>query len=445
MNYDSVTGLPSRESFLQHVETLFSQENSNQYAILAFQTTSYERIRHLYGDSHGNFLLSCIVQKFIRKQPYMSATYRFQNDTFVVLLSLSNLKNMTDLKRTLKKSFLEFTAYIATIYTEIPINLRGGVSLFLDPTKNHLDVINCAVSALQVLAESNSSDHIMFYEDALQSLNSLEHRILPIWENIWEKNHFIVYLQPILDSTTEHALGAEALVRIMDSNGHILKPNYFLPVLEKKLLSYELDLMVVENITRLIYDWICQDLVPVPICINLSSSTLCNNRFYSILLEIFEKYPDAASYLTFEIKSEAFTQFGNEIYDYLKRIRTLGCSISLDGIDSTYFYLNTWELPAVDIVKCDHEFLNVAMKTHQHMNHFHHFVEFCDDCNISVICSGIERQDEEKFVKTCKINYVQGYFYARPMPFDIFQKRYLEYNSTTTRNSLLSPLLKKEA
>lgn len=154
MNYDSVTGLPSRESFLQHVETLFSQENSNQYAILAFQTTSYERIRHLYGDSHGNFLLSCIVQKFIRKQPYMSAAYRFQNDTFIVLLSLSNLKHMTDLKRTLKKSFLDFTAYIASIYTEIPINLRGGVSLFLDPTKSLLDVINCAVSAKTCNAET---------------------------------------------------------------------------------------------------------------------------------------------------------------------------------------------------------------------------------------------------------------------------------------------------
>lgn len=445
MNYDSVTGLPSCESFLQHVETLFSYESSNQYAILAFQTTSYERIRHLYGDSHGNFLLSCIVQKFIRKQPYMSAAYRLQNDTFIVLLSLTDMNNVNHLKQTLQKSFLEFTAYVASIYTELPIYLRGGVSFFKDPTKRVSEIIEYAHSTLQILEESNSSEYIMFYEDALQNLNSLEQRILPIWDNIWENNRFLVYLQPILDCTTGNAIGAEALVRIVDSTGHILKPNYFLPVLEKRLLSYELDLMVIEHVSRLIYDWINQNLIPVPICINLASGTLCHSRFYSILHEIFDKYPDAASYLSFEIKSETFQQYADDIYTYLARIRTLGCHISLDGIDSTCFYLDNWNLPAVDFIKCDHEFLSIAMKSHQHMNHFRHFVKLCDDCSISVICSGIERQDEEIFIKNCKINYVQGYFYARPMPFDIFQKRYLEYNSFTTSFSLLSPILKKEA
>lgn len=438
MNYDSVTGLPSCESFLQHVEMLFSQEDSSQYAILAFQTTSYERIRHLYGDSHGNFLLSCIVQKFIRKQPYMTAAYRLKNDTFIVLLSLSDIKNMTNLKHTLQKSFLDFTAYVASIYTEMPIYLRGGISFFRNPAKKISEVIDCAISALQFLTESSSSHYITFYEEAVQNLNALEHRILPIWENVWENNHFIVYLQPILDCTTGTAIGAEALVRIMDSNGHILKPNYFLPVLEKKFLSYELDLMVIENIARLIYDWNCQDFLPIPIYINLASSSLCNTRFYSILHEIFDKYPDASSYITFELKAEAFTQFGNEIYDYLKRIRTLGCRIALDGIDNTYFYLNDWTLPAVDFIKCGHEFISAAMKTHQHMNHFRHFIKLCDDCNISVICNGIERQDEENFIKNCEIDYVQGYFYARPMPFDIFQKRYLEYDLITTKSAILS-------
>lgn len=445
MNYDSVTGLPSCESFLQHVETLFSHESSNQYAILAFQTTAYDRIRHLYGDSHGNFLLSCIVQKFIRKQPYMTTAYRLQNDTFIVLLSLSDFKNITLLKQNLQKSFLDFTAYIASIYTEMPLYLRGGVCFFKDPTKPLSEIISCAVSALHVSAESNSSNYLMFYEDAVQNLTSLEHRILPIWETLWENNHFIVYLQPILECTTGNTIGAEALVRIKDANGHMLKPNYFLPILEKKTLSYELDLMVIENISRVIYDWLCHDLIPVPICINLATSTLCHNRFYSILHEVFDKYPDAASYLTFEIKSEAFTRLGDDIYTYFSHIRSLGCQISLDGIDTTYLYLDSHKLPAVDFIKCDHEFLTAAMKTHQHMNQFRHFIKLCDDCNISVICSGIEQSSEESFLKNCKINYVQGYFYARPMPFEIFQKRFLEYNSITTRVSLFSPLLKKEA
>ena len=92
---------------------------------------------------------------------------------------------------------------------------------------------------------------IAFYQDSLLSKNNCENRILPLFEEIMINKHLILYLQPIFDLNHNQAIRAEALVRIMDNSGKLLKPNAFLPILEKYNLAYELDLLVMESILKL--------------------------------------------------------------------------------------------------------------------------------------------------------------------------------------------------
>ena len=57
--------------------------------------------------------------------------------------------------------------------------------------------------------------------------------------------------------------------------------------------------------------------------------------------------------------------------------------------------------------------------------------EIFAECDIPVLCEGIENEIEENFIHQCNISYVQGFYYGRPVPLDIFQKKYMVPQSVT--------------
>ena len=56
---------------------------------------------------------------------------------------------------------------------------------------------------------------------------------------------------------------------------------------------------------------------------------------------------------------------------------------------------------------------------------FEKMAEIFNTCNIPVLCEGIETSKEAHFVQECGISYMQGFYYGRPVPFDIFEKKYM--------------------
>lgn len=428
MYHDSVTGLPTLESFLDFANKIWKTSEQNRFAILSVNIESFHKINQHYGYSQGNVFLSLFAQRLIRNNQYILSACRVNTD-FFLLLNLSEI-HLSQAKDYIFDIFSNFHEYTSNLFYDILLSFQIGVCLLSGSIHSSEEAVHFAEYARKSLLHSSSSSEtitVAFYQDALLSEHSCEHRILPLFEDIMTFNHLILYLQPKFDLDTNSVIGAEALVRIMDYNGKLLMPDAFLPVLEKYNLAYELDLLVMESILKLIQHWTNTGITPLPVSMNLSERDFASSDFMNIFQELMEKYSDSLDYLEFEISENSISHNPDYMMQAICTLHQFGCKVGLDGFGKGILSINTLGIPPVDSVKFDSSVLNTSMRNNQNIHVLKRLAEMFEDCQIPVICKGIENELEEAFVKQCGIHYVQGYYYGRPVPLDLFEKKYMIY------------------
>lgn len=431
MYHDSVTGLPALESFLDFTEKMWAASDPNRFALLSVNIGSFHKLNQHYGYTQGDVLLSHFAQRMIRNSEHILSGCRQKADLFLLLLDMKEL-GLSHIEKYVQNIFWEFKEEISSLYPATPLCFTVGICLLSEGIHTLTDGVQYAAYARTSLEASleKSGISIAFYQDALLGKNNFEHRILPLFEDIMMNNHFILYLQPKFELDTNIVIGAEALIRIMDSNGKLLKPNIFLPVLERYNLAYELDLLVIESILKLVKHWIDSAIAPLPISVNLSENDFSNPEFMKIFKELMEKYPDLQEYLEFEISESSMYHNPDYMFEAINTIHQMGCRVNLDGFGKEVLSINTLGILPVDAVKFDKSVLTTSMRGRQNMHVIKRLAEMFEDCEIPVICEGIENEVEEAFIKECGIHFVQGYYYGRPVPIDLFEKKYMIYEFT---------------
>lgn len=427
MYHDNITGLPVYESFLDFAQKMRSASERNRFAILSLNMKSFHRINQIYGYQKGNDFLAMLTQKLIRKNTYMLSACRIQADSFVVLIDIHQI-SLENLQSHIESAFSNFTTLAQPLYPDVKIALHGGVYLLSDYTIGIHEAIEHADIAKHSIADASHGNQVAFYQDALLGKLNPANKIIPLFEDIMVTNHLIIYLQPKFDIDDLQPIGAEALVRIMDSNGKILKPNAFLSVLERYDFIHELDLMVIESILKIIDKWTATGIQPIPISINLSGRDFSSAEFAKIFSEMMEKYPSALKYIEFEISENTFFDNPEYMLQEMNKLHNLGYRITMDAFGKNSLALNNYGIPPVDTIKLNRNILNMGMKNTKNFLYIQKLIETFRDCNISVICEGVESKEEEEFARECGCRFVQGYYYDRPMPLDIFQKKYMEYS-----------------
>lgn len=429
MYHDSVTGLPTMESFLDFAEKMWKSSKPNRFAILSVNTGSFHKINQYYGYMQGDAFLSLFAQKLVRNNEYLLSACREKADLFLLLLDLDEI-TLSHANKYIHDTFSKFCEYVSYLYPDITLSFQIGICLLSSGEHSMADAISHAACARKTLDNSflgKSNIAIAFYQDALLSKNNCENRVLPLFEEIMTNKHFILYLQPIFDLDNNQVIRAEALVRIMDNSGKLLKPHTFLPILEKYNLAYELDLLVMESILKLITHWIAIGSKPLSVSINLSEGDFSTKEFLKIFQELIEKYPDSQKYLEFEISESSFIHNPDYMLQVIYTIHEHGCRISLDGFGRDVLSLKAIGIPPVDTVKFDKSVLTASMRNPQNIHILKKLAEMFEDCQIPVLCEGIENDMEEDIIRQCGIHLVQGYYYGHPVPLDLFEKKYMVY------------------
>lgn len=434
MNYDATMGLPTIESFLDFSDKMRTVSDSERFAFLAVSPDSY---LNLY--VHTNFQSHLFIKRFIREHhDYMLSACKWNNNTYVIFLDLSQIDaffNTPPVSRViniLTQNLEDFSQNINSAIFNAKISLYGGLCL-LD--NNSADSLQCIEKSIAAQKSSRSTatkgSTIALYHSSLgnilpQAQDSTH--ILPLFEDSLSNNHLIIYLQPQFEVTTMSVIGAEALVRIMDNTGRILKPSEFLPILNRYGISYKLDLIVMEKMLKLIEQWENENLKLIPISINLSTTDFICNEFFKILIELTEKYSHLKKFIGFEISCDSYIEAPEHITKNIQILQQLGYRIILDDFKNVGNITLPVNMPPVNMIKLNQSAFYYEPSVSEKCSNLKDSILLFEDCNISVMYKQLESADSVNFVKKYGIKYAQGYYYDRPLPLDIFEKKYMEYD-----------------
>lgn len=231
-----------------------------------------------------------------------------------------------------------------------------------------------------------------------------------------EEDRIEVFLQPIYSNEEKRFTSAEALVRLRKEDGEFLSPGIFIPIAEESGQILEIGERVFEKVCHFLKNTNAVSLGVHYIEVNLSVVQCEQKDLAKRLIEIAEKYEVDPKMINLEITETASISARMTLLENMKTLMQHGFTFSLDDFgkgESNLMYVV--EMP-VSIVKLDYD-LSKAFFTSSRARHVvRAVVGMAHGMDLKLVAEGIETKEEIDGMYAEKIDYIQGYYYSKPLP-----------------------------
>ena len=230
----------------------------------------------------------------------------------------------------------------------------------------------------------------------------------------------LVYLQPIFSTKKKKIVSAEALCRLLDSNGKIIPPAIFIPVAEKSGLINKLDEIVFDKVCKFIAENNMDELGLDYIETNLSVVQLADENLAKKYLDIINKYKIDHKYINLEITESAEADHTNSLKKNLTYFINNGISLSLDDYGTGYSNLSYVATMPVKIIKFDKVMTDEYFSGSKAKFVMDYSIRMFKAMDLKVVSEGVETKSQLDALSLLGVDFIQGYFFSKPIPMDEF-------------------------
>lgn len=252
-----------------------------------------------------------------------------------------------------------------------------------------------------------------------------------------EQGELQAYYQPKHDATTGRLKSAEALVRWIRRDGTVVLPGLFLPELEKTDAILEVDWFILEEVCAYLRKLLDDGVRPVPISVNFSRWHLFEGDVQEHMLRVLDKYGIDHGLIVVEITESAMIDEQELMVHMIGRLHEIGVQIAIDdfgsGLSSFSMVANT---PA-DEIKIDRSLLRGNCEDERTRIILESIFQFAHRLNLRTVAEGVETKEQLGFLRTCNCQLVQGFYFDRPLPADVFKQRLIDRDKVTFTEDIL--------
>ncbi len=241
-----------------------------------------------------------------------------------------------------------------------------------------------------------------------------------------EKHEFVNYYQPIIDFNSKACIGAEALIRWRRPDGTMVRPDLFIPSAEESGLILPITDQVLQSIVNDLKAYFVADR-NLHVSINVDVRDFVSGRIFSKLESCLEGTGIERQQIWLEITERGLMDIA-ACAQKITRAREAGYVIVIDDFGTGYSSLSYLQGLPLDVLKIDKSFINAVATDSVTSNVTHHIIEMSKSLNLKIIAEGIETKEQAHYLNEKKVNYAQGWLYAKAMPIDEFIAFYLSTN-----------------
>ena len=413
IQYDRLTGLYSKEFFYQRVKEILLQHPDRKYDILCSDIENFKLINDIFGIPAGDRLLCGVADMYTRLVGDKGICGRFNADQFACLLE--HTAEYTD------DMFIELGMEINSLSHAKNIVMKWGIYSIHDRGISVEQMCDRALLAARSI-KGRYGTYFAAYDDQLRNRLLREQAITDSMEPALAKKQFEVYLQPKYRIKDHRLSGAEALVRWRHPVWGFQSPGEFIPLFEQNGFITKLDQYVWERAASVLREWDNRGYPPIPVSVNVSRADIYHKDLADMLLGIVRRYRLQPSRLHLEITESAYTENPEQVIETVGYLRELGFVIEMDDFGSGYSSLNMLGKMPVDILKLDMKFIQDEAAGPDDGGILHFIMELARWMDLSVVAEGVETRQQLERLKKADCDYVQGYYFARPMPINEFEE-----------------------
>ena len=411
---DLVINLYGSREFLTKANELVADNTNKKWCILAMDIEHFKLFDEWFGREKGNELLvgiSKILKEFEKK--YGGVAGYLGQDDFAVLCeyNIPRIERLYEQVHTLIDSFGMSAGFLPAF----------GVSV-LEKDMVVVDALDKATIAASN-AKGDIKNKVVVYDYEAQFKSEHELRVLTDFMRGLQNNEVTFYVQPQVRIPQGLVVCGEALVRWIKKGGEIVPPNEFVPILEKYGFITDLDKHIWTKVCKWLGGRIKAKKKVVPISVNVSRIDLFNVDIVDFFLKLTEKYAIPHDLVKIEITESAYAENVNAVDSLVNRLRKEGFMVLMDDFGSGYSSLNMLSTLKISAIKLDGYFLQIEDDEYQKgINLLESVINMAKTMSLPIIVEGVEKKNQVEFLHECGVNFVQGYYYYKPLPIKEFEK-----------------------
>lgn len=416
---DPVTGGDNWYKFRIDVNKILNSRlyAKRKFALVNFDINRFKIINDSFGHQKGDEVLKDIfnvVNKWVRSDEPLT---RYSADQFYTLLSFQDEAEVNERIKDLNKR-LHHLKYTKTV------KFYFGV-YFITERKDSIDRMGEFACIAKHKIKGSNEGFISYFDDNARIRILEEEQIEKTMYDALNNEEFLVYLQPKYTIVEEQISGAEALVRWNNGSGNLVSPGFFIPVFEKNGFIIELDLYMLKKVCKIQKDWLDKGYKPLPVSVNVSRIHFANPNLAEIIKSTVDEYEVPHELIEIELSESAFLQNKQVLIRTVTLLREYGFLVSMDDFGAGYSSLNSLKDLPLDVVKLDGELFRITDEVERGQTVIRNTISMAKDLHMKVVAECIETREQVEFLCDVGCDIIQGFYYAKPMPVDQFENRYL--------------------
>ena len=383
--------------------------------ILGFAIRNYNDERSMYGGTQMDQGLNLIIMYLVKQFPQFLLFYlRGGNFAFAG----ADGADWEEIRRAITERFRSpwqaegVDLYLSVTYVEIPLSGR---------TDTADRIVNTLIYALDEAGESRDIEQTLMTEETLEEINR-QIEVKRWLDKALENDAVEVFLQPIVESGTNRAVAAEALARIRDDDGKLIAPGLFIPVAEKNGSINMLGEQVLRKVCAFIRTHSLQDTGFRWINVNLSPIQCMHSNLPGLCSSILKEYGVPASQIHLEITEESMINYVKQ-EQQIEDLLDIGFQISLDDYGSGFSNLHQVKKFSFSNIKLDMNIVWDYIRDRDAL--LPALVQAFRQMGFSITAEGIETREMAEAMARIGCDYLQGYYFSKPLPMDEFSGEYM--------------------
>jgi diguanylate cyclase (GGDEF)-like protein/PAS domain S-box-containing protein len=413
-NFDPLTDLPNRNLFMDRLRQGIERAKRDRtlLAVLFIDLDRFKYINDSFGHGVGDLLLVKVAEILKGCVRTSDTIARFGGDEFAIILSpVYGARNAGRVAANILERLsrpIDLDGYEAVTGGSI------GVSLFPTDGGDAETLVKNADSAMYRAKERGRNTY-QFYTEEMQQ--NAQRRILmerDLRAALADESLDLVF-QPQLSCKTGSVGGMEVLMRWANGEHGLIPPSVFISLAEDTGLIVPMGRWILLEACEQYMSWHREGIAPPQLAVNVSPRQFKDKSFVTMVSDVIAETGISPFALELEITESMLMEDHEFALSVLQQLRSLGLKLSIDDFGTGYSSLAYLREFPMDTVKIDQSFIKHVDSKEDDAAIVRAIVNLGHTLNMKVVAEGVETEEQLALLKEFGVDYIQGYYFAKPM------------------------------
>ena len=412
--HDRMTLLYSRNFFFEYANRLFHYSPELRLDAVVIDIEQFHTINAVNGREFGDEVIRAVgeeIRDFLSETDGIAS--RFEGDRFAVCcLPQPDYQAVLD----------RIQNRVSGLSPNVSVHVRMGVMPWQEGAEPEF-LFDCARAACNMV-RGDYQNPLMIFDEDMRQQELLNQRLRNDLRAAVEDRQLTVYYQPKYDIQCDppRLYSAEALIRWNHPKLGMISPGEFVPLFEGNGQISIVDAFVWGEAARQIARWKQKYGFSIPVSVNLSRADVFDPTLVDRLERIIRDNGLSFKDIKLEVTESAYTEKASDLLEVVRDLRKVGFEIEMDDFGTGYSSLNMLSDMPIDVLKMDMRFVRNIEYSNTDFRLVKLILDIARDLELHVVAEGVETRGQMAMLKDAGCDLVQGYYFSKPLPPEVFEK-----------------------